>query len=126
MTTKTKAQDKPRSVAENVSLVVSLGLVIGLIVALVVMSVGDNGGPAKLKVRPVTTIEVGNTFQLEIDVINDGGTVAENVEIEGVLGDETATVTIDLVSAKSKASATLVFTSDPKDAELHVTGFRNP
>ena len=59
-------------------------------------------------------------------VRNDGDDTAAAVDIEGVLGDQTATATLDYVPAHGHARAYLRFDGDPRAATVAVKGWSAP
>jgi uncharacterized protein (TIGR02588 family) len=61
-----------------------------------------------------------------IKVVNDGDDTASAVDIEGVLGEETATATVDYVPGHGHARAFLRFDADPRAASVTVKGWSAP
>jgi uncharacterized protein (TIGR02588 family) len=61
-----------------------------------------------------------------IRVQNDGDQTAAAVDIEGVLGDQTATASLDYVPGHGHAKAYLRFDADPRPASVSVKGWSAP
>ncbi|MFN3837400.1 MAG: hypothetical protein ACK4MI_06755 [Brevundimonas sp.] len=61
-----------------------------------------------------------------VRVRNDGDETAAAVDIEGVLGDQTATATLDYVPGHGHALAYLRFDADPRAAAVAVKGWSAP
>jgi len=104
---------------------------VGMLVALaVVVVVGwdalQSARPPALTARVVrvTTTEAGRVA--EIEVVNAGSETAAAVDVEGVLGAETATATIDYVPGRGRATAFLRFDGDPRAARVAVKGWSAP
>ena len=67
-----------------------------------------------------TTIFGGVGMQPQINAL------AAGVDIEGVLGDQTATATLDYVPGRGRAKAYLRFDADPSRAAVSVKGWSAP
>lgn len=67
-------------------------------------------------------------YVAQIRVTNRSAQTAAAVQVEGKLGDEKATATIDYVPGRSDARGGLLFRSDPRigEAELRVVGYELP
>lgn len=65
---------------------------------------------------------------VEVVVANRSSVTAASVQVEGVVGGETSTATIDYVPARSRATGGLLFTRDPRAGglQLRVTGYELP
>lgn len=73
----------------------------------------------------VTTTPSGHVAQIR--VTNRSAQTAASVQIEGKLGDQMASATIDYVPAHSEANAGLIFEGDPRaGVELRVLGYELP
>jgi uncharacterized protein (TIGR02588 family) len=105
---------------------------IGLIVVLAALGVlawqGVSGGstPPDIMVRPAGVERAGAVWRLDLEASNAGERTAQDVVIEGRLGDETAQVTLDYLPGHGRREVSLVFTQRPDAAELHVLGWVDP
>jgi len=61
-----------------------------------------------------------------VKVANAGDDTAAGVEIEGVVGDQTTSATLDYVPGHGHANAYLRFDADPRDARVTVKGWSAP
>jgi len=82
--------------------------------------------PAELNARiaSVATTAIGHVAVVE--VVNTGDETASGVMVEGVLGEETATATLDYVPGNGRATAWLRFDADPRSAAVTVKGWSEP
>lgn len=101
--------------------------VLGALVTLFVVSVIVWEGiqpdrPPELRARIVAV--AGQVA--EIEVSNSGMDTAAAVDIEGVLGAETAKATVDYVPGRGHATAFLRFEGDPRAASVSVKGWSAP
>ncbi|MDT8758200.1 hypothetical protein MZO42_05780 [Sphingomonas psychrotolerans] len=67
-------------------------------------------------------------FVVEFEVVNHASGTAAAVEVEGKLGDETSTATLDYVAGNASARGGLFFRHDPRGQklELRALGFQTP
>ncbi|MGY2081003.1 hypothetical protein [Modestobacter sp. SYSU DS0657] len=105
-------------------------LVLGFLVHQAVF-VRDSG--PRLSVTTSVAEQVGDGWAVPFEVVNDGGTTAEQVQVTGVLtrdGEEVqqATATIDYVAPHSRQSGALLFSVDPGSGSLEVrpTAYTTP
>ncbi len=82
--------------------------------------------PPALSARIVKVETTGAGHAAEVEVRNDGMDTAAAVDIEGVLGDQTATATVDYVPGHGRAVAYLRFDADPRAAAVSVKGWSAP
>jgi uncharacterized protein (TIGR02588 family) len=120
----------PRTVAEKVSLFVSL-LVIASVLGLVLyLWFVDSHRPALLRIERGAIEHEGEQFQVPVTVINEGGSTATDVVIEGrveVEGrEENSTISFDFIPANSQSEGVMIFSSDPSQAKVRVTSYRKP
>jgi uncharacterized protein (TIGR02588 family) len=100
-------------------------LVVGLLAFLAYEgAVTPDTGP-DLRARVERIERVGDNFVAHVRVTNDGGETAEGVTVVGEVRAEgrsvhRATTTLSYVPAESGGEATLVFTFDPRRADLTV------
>ena len=107
---------------------------LGLVMALALLAIlgwaivdgGDDRVPVlEARLEAVTAMPGGHVA--EIRVTNRSGQTAAAVQVEGTLGGELASATIDYVPAHSEANAGLIFEADPRAGlELRVLGYELP
>ena len=105
-----------------------LGLLLTLaVLAVILREAMAPGGPPVLEPRLHAVHGGPGAWQAEVEVRNTGPATAAAVEIEGRLGDETASATLDYVPAGGKETATLGFAADPRAGlTLQVRGWTEP
>ena len=92
-----------------------LGLLLTLAVLGVILAeVFAPGGPPAIEPALVAVHGEPGRWRAEIEVRNTGSETAAGVEIEGRLGDETASTTIDYLPADGKETVVLGFERDPR------------
>lgn len=74
--------------------------------------------PPALDARIVSVATTPQGFAAEVEVTNSGSITASGVEIEGRLGDESSTATLDYVAGDGRELATLAFVADPRRGDL--------
>lgn len=104
-----------------------LGAVITLTaIAIVVWEALQPTAPPALSAR-IVAVDVTAAGQVAtVRVQNDGDDTAAAVDIEGVLGDQTATASLDYVPGHGHAKAYLHFDADPRAAAVSVKGWSAP
>ena len=104
-----------------------LGAVITLTaIGIVVWEALQPTAPPALSAR-IVAVDVTAAGQVAtVRVQNDGDETAAAVDIEGVLGDQTATASLDYVPGHGHAKAYLRFDADPRAAALSVKGWSAP
>ena len=105
-----------------------LGLLLVLAALAVVLS-GAFGpqSPAAPEARLVDARPAAAGWRAEVEVSNPGDATAAAVEVEGRLGPDTATATLDYLPAHGRETVFLTFPSDPRGAvELSVPGWTEP
>lgn len=108
-------------------LMAALGGVITLAaVVIVVWEAMQPKAPPALSARIVAIETTASGHVAEVEVRNDGLDTAAAVDIEGVLGDQTATATLDYVPGRGHATAYLRFDEDPRAAAVSVKGWSAP
>ena len=107
---------------------------LGLLVILAFLAVlatdavrsGDDDLP-QLSARIENVSAVPGGYVAQIAVANGSGQTAASVQVEGKLGDEVASATIDYVPGHSEAKGGLMFKGDPRGgAEVKVLGYELP
>lgn len=106
----------------------------GLLVVLAILTVlateafrsGDQDTP-HLSARIEAVIRVPGGYVAQVVVANGSGQTAASVHVEGKLGDEVATATIDYVPGHSEGKGGLLFKADPRGgAQVTVLGYELP
>lgn len=82
--------------------------------------------PPVLKARIVEVQATAAGHVAMVRVTNDGDDTAAGVNIEAVLGDQTATATLDYVPGHGEAKAYVRFDADPRAAVVRVQGWSAP
>ena len=108
-------------------------LVAAVIGFLLYEAIVGNRLPPDVKLSVDSVIQTGNGYLAKITAINEGGTTAAGVVIEGELRKGTEPIerswtTIDYLPPLSKQSGGLFFTRDPRQFELQVRphGYAEP
>ena len=108
-------------------LMAAVGAVVTLTaVGIVVWEALQPPSPPALSARIVAIQSTAAGHVATVLVRNDGDDTAAAVDIEGVLGDQTATATLDYVPAHGHARAYLRFDGDPRAATVAVKGWSAP
>ena len=106
---------------------------LGLLVILAILAVlateavrsgNDHVPHLSARIEAVTNLPDG--YVAQVVVTNGSGQTAASVQVEGKVGDEAATATIDYVPGHSEAKGGLLFKSDPRGAEVQVLGYELP
>lgn len=80
-----------------------------------------------LQARIVSAVPSTAGWLAEVEVSNAGSETAAGVEVEGVLGPDTARATLDYVPGHGQATAVLVFPADPRGrAQVRIRGWSEP
>jgi len=126
--------DERKAKSDPVPLLEWAAAAFGLVMALALLAVlgwaivhsGDDRVPVlEAHLEAVTATPGGQVAQIR--VTNRSGQTAAAVQIEGKLGGEVASATIDYIPAHSEASAGLIFERDPRAGlELSVLGYELP
>jgi uncharacterized protein (TIGR02588 family) len=103
-------------------------LVAGVIGFLLYEALAGNRLPPDLKLSVDSVVQTRNGYLVKITAVNQGGTTAEGVDIEGELRRGTEPVersqtTIDYLPPRSEKRAGLFFTRDPRQFDLQVRPF---
>ena len=82
----------------------------------------------RLTIEAERIVSHGEVHALEFTVRNAARRTARQVEVEGKVGGETGSASLDYVPARSDRTGALVFADDPrgKPIELRVTGYQLP
>ena len=103
-------------------------LVAGVIGFLLYEALAGNRLPPDVKLSVDSVVQTRNGYLVKITAVNQGGTTAEGVDIEGELRRGTEPVersqtTIDYLPPRSEKRAGLFFTRDPRQFDLQVRPF---
>ncbi|ATY31802.1 hypothetical protein [Sphingomonas psychrotolerans] len=81
-----------------------------------------------LEVRATRIVPNATGFVVEFEVINQASGTAAAVEVEGQLGAETSSATLDYVAGNANTKGGLFFRQDPRGQklELRALGFQTP
>jgi uncharacterized protein (TIGR02588 family) len=126
-----RAVREPRSTAEWWSFSISLA-VLAVIVALLVVQAVEGGSPAEPVASVSSVTAAAGSFHVAVEVVNEGGRAAAEVQVSATLvvdGQEaTGDQVVDFLGADERASLMFVFTDDPDAGELtvDVTSFAVP
>jgi uncharacterized protein (TIGR02588 family) len=105
-----------------------LGLLLTLaVLAVILREAMAPGGPPVLEPTLHAVHGGPGDWRAEIEVRNTGRATAAGVQIEGRLGDETASATVDFVPAGGRETVTLGFEADPRAGlRLQARGWSEP
>jgi uncharacterized protein (TIGR02588 family) len=110
-----------------------LALVLGSIVFMLYEAAAGDSSPPDVAVRVDSILPTRNGFLVGIRVVNEGGSTAEGLTVEGELrrgaeSVETSNTTIEYVPSHSEREGGLFFTSDPRQYELRLRakGYEKP
>lgn len=108
-------------------------LVTGVIGFLLYESIAGNGKPPDIALTVSSVIKTGDGYLVNIGAVNQGGSTAEGVVVQGELRRGTESLeqshtTIEYLPPHSKRRAGLYFTEDPRRFELKVRalGYEEP
>lgn len=120
----------PRSVAEKVSLFVSLFIIAAVLSVVLYLWFVDSHKPALLKIKRGAIEHEGEQFQMPVTVINEGGSTATDVVIEGRIEfegrEENSSLSFDFIPANSQSEGVMIFSRDPQEAKVRVMSYRKP
>jgi uncharacterized protein (TIGR02588 family) len=110
-----------------------LALVLGSIAFALYEAAAGDSSPPDVTVRVDAILPTRNGFLVEFRAVNEGGSTAEGLTVEGELRSgaeslETSDTTLEYVPAHSERKGGLFFTSDPRRYELRLRakGFEQP
>jgi uncharacterized protein (TIGR02588 family) len=110
-----------------------LSLVAGSIAYMLYEAAAGDSSPPDVTVRVDSIIPTRNGYLVKFQAINEGGSTAEGLTVEGELRNgaesvETSDTTIEYVPSHSEREGGLFFTSDPRQYELRLRakGYENP
>jgi uncharacterized protein (TIGR02588 family) len=110
-----------------------LALVLGSIAFALYEAAAGDSTPPDVSVRVDSIHPTRNGYLVEFRAVNEGGSTAEGLTVEGELKDgaesvETSNTTIEYVPSHSERGGGLFFTSDPRRYELRLRakGYEKP
>jgi uncharacterized protein (TIGR02588 family) len=110
-----------------------LALGLGSIGFMLYEAAAGDSSPPDVTVRVGSILPTRNGFLVEFRAVNEGGSTAEGLTVEGELRSgaesvETSDTTIEYVPAHSAREGGLFFTSDPRRYELRLRakGYEKP
>ena len=115
----------PRPLLQMVMAAIGV-IVTAAAVVIVVWEAMQPQDPPALSARIVEIQSTAAGYVATVQVANAGLSTAAGVDVEGVLGDQTATATLDYVPGKGHAKAYLRFDADPRGAAVSVKGWSAP
>ena len=119
------ASSTPEAEAEVQATAAEFGITLTAI-GIVVWEALQPTAPPALSAR-IVAVDVTAAGQVAtVRVQNDGDDTAAAVDIEGVLGDQTATASLDYVPGHGHAKAYRRFDADPRAAAVSVKGWSAP
>jgi uncharacterized protein (TIGR02588 family) len=108
-------------------------LILGSIGFALYEAIAGDSSPPNVTVQVEAILPVQNGFLVEFRVINEGGTTAAGLMVEGELRNgaevvETSDTTIDYLPSHSERAGGLFFTQDPRQYELQLRakGYETP
>lgn len=107
---------------------VGLVLVAGALGLLLYKAIWREVSPPEVTVRVISVVQTQNGFLVRFHAVNQGGSSAEGVVIEGELRRgteraETSHTTLDYLPARSERRGGLFFTQDPRQFDFQVRAF---
>ena len=112
---------------------VGLIFILGSIGFMLNEAIAGDSSPPDVIVQVEDIIATENGFLVEFRVMNDGGTTASGLTVEGELRDgtaiiETSDTTLEYVPSHSERLGGLFFTQDPRQYELRLRalGYETP
>lgn len=113
--------------------ILGLALVTGSITFMLYEAVAGDSSPPDIRVHVDATLQIRNGYLVRFRAVNEGGSTAEGVTVEGVLRNgtevmETGNTVLEYVPAHSEREGGLFFTSDPRQYQLQLRakGYENP
>ena len=111
-------------ISASLGLIVFLGL-LAVLVREALTAGGDDVPLLSARIEAVTPAKDGHVVRFIIS--NASGQTAAAVQVEGKLGEETASATLDYVPGHSEAEGGLLFKADPAaGVEIAVLGYELP
>jgi uncharacterized protein (TIGR02588 family) len=113
--------------------ILGLLLVTGSIAFMLYEAAAGDSSPPDITVHVDATLQIRNGYLVRFRAVNEGGSTAEGVTVEGVLRNgtevmETGNTVLEYVPAHSEREGGLFFTLDPRQyhLQLRAKGYENP
>jgi uncharacterized protein (TIGR02588 family) len=110
-----------------------LTLVAGSIAFMLYEAAAGDSSPPDITMHVDATLQIRNGYLVRFRAVNEGGSTAEGVTVEGVLRNgtevmETSNTVLEYVPAHSEREGGVFFTSDPRQYQLQLRakGYENP
>jgi uncharacterized protein (TIGR02588 family) len=110
-----------------------LALVLGSIVFMLYEAAAGDSSPPDVTVRVDAILSTRNGFLVKFQAVNEGGSTAEGLTVEGELRKgtesvETSNTTLEYVPSHSEREGGLFFTVDPRryELQLRAKGYEKP
>ena len=110
-----------------------LALVAGSIAFMLYKAVAGDSSPPDITVHVDSILPIRNGYLVKFRALNEGGSTAEGVTIEGAVRNgteilETSNTVIEYVPAHSEREGGLFFTTDPRQNQLQLRakGYEDP
>jgi len=110
-----------------------LGLVAGSISFMIYEEAAGDSSPPDIRVDVDSILPTRNGFLVKFRALNEGGSTAEGLTVEGVLRNgadavEISNTVIEYLPAHSRREGGLFFTSDPRQyhLQLRARGYEDP
>ncbi len=110
-----------------------LALVAGSIAFLLYEAAAGDSSPPDVTLHVDATLQTRNGYLVKFRAVNEGGSTAEGLTVEGVIRSgtdilETSNTVLEYVPAHSEREGGLFFTSDPRQYQLQLRakGYENP
>lgn len=118
-----KNEDIP--VLEWIIASIGLALVVGAVTFMVYQAIKGDSSPPDISLHVKSISRIGNGYVVTIRAMNNGGSTAAGLMVEGELRHaletvETSGATISYVPPHSERIGGLFFTKDPRQFELHL------
>jgi uncharacterized protein (TIGR02588 family) len=112
---------------------IGLALVLGSIVFMLFEAAAGDSSPPDVTVHVDSILATRNGFLVTFQAVNEGGSTAEGLTVEGELRSgteslEMSNTTIEFVPSHSEREGGLFFTLDPRryELELRAQGYEKP
>jgi uncharacterized protein (TIGR02588 family) len=112
---------------------IGLALVLGSIVFMLYEAAAGDSSPPDVMVRVDSILTTRNGFLVTFQAVNEGGSTAEGLTVEGELRSgtdslEMSNTTIEYVPSHSEREGGLFFTLDPRryELQLRAKGYEKP
>jgi uncharacterized protein (TIGR02588 family) len=116
----------PESAAEWVSVAISALLLAGVSAMILAFWSGAPATGARFRVERGEAWQDAGRFYVPVAVVNDGDKAAASVVVEGALGEERPSTTIEFLAPDERVRLVLSFGADPAAATVAVASYQDP